>query len=79
MIRLPLLLSLFKNVRFLDTVSLFGVREIGREFEMKSMMALSPPSLFLLVFSRSLTRLSPPLIFCIENLGTKWSRGESDR
>lgn len=77
MIRLPLL-SLFKNVRFLDTVSLFGVREIGREFEMKSMMALSPP-LFLLVFSRSLTRLSPPLIFCIENLGTKWSRGESDR
>lgn len=25
------------------------------------------------------SRLSPPLIFCIENLRTKWSRGESDR
>ena len=68
-------------------------REIGRGFKMKSMMALFFFSLSPLSLSLSLSFLlpssspcslahssfSPPLIFCIENLRTKWSRGERER
>lgn len=71
---------LIKCAFFVDTVSLFGTdvgsgdwQRIQDEIHDGTFFSSSRP-----LPARSLV-FSPPLIFCIENLRTKWSRGESDR
>lgn len=72
----------FKNVRYLDTVSLFGT-DVGLGDWQRIQDEIHDGTFFFFFSSRPLPArslvFSPPLIFCIENLRTKWSRGESDR
>lgn len=61
-------------------MSLFGGTAVGLGDWQRIQDEIHDGTFFPLVLSLlAHSYFSPPLIFCIENLRTKWSRGESDR